>query len=74
MKVVTALLVLSSVLISFSHSNLMQVLMSAISNTGKDPSTLISAAASQLVGEGEEEIKDNVGISFILNIKYTEIR
>ena len=61
--------------LSSSECNLMQVLMSAISNTLKDqprlnPSTFMSAAASQLVGEEEEEIKNNVGIFFLLNIKF----
>ena len=43
--------------------------MSAVSKTlnGKqsiDPSTFMSEAASQLVGEEDEEIKNNVGICF----------
>ena len=73
MKVVGGVvLTLSSILISCSQSDLMQVLMSAISNTLNDqprldPSTLLSAAASQLVGEEEEEIKNNVGNYFLYN-------
>ena len=64
-----AVILLSSVLISSSHCNLVQVLMSAVSKTlnGKqsiDPSTFMSEAASQLVGEEDEEIKNNVGICF----------
>ena len=65
-------LTLSSILISCSQSDLMQVLMSAVSNTLNDqprldPSALLSAAASQLVGEEEEEIKNNVGNYFLYN-------
>ena len=51
--------------------------MSAVSKTlndkqRMDPAIFMSEAASQLVGEEEEEIKDNVRI-FFLYIKYTFI-
>ena len=70
MKVFAVLIILSSICISSSHCNLMQVLMSAVSKTlnnkqRRDPAIFMSEAASQLVGVEEEEIKDNVRICFL---------
>ena len=71
MKVFAVLIILSSILISSSHCNIMQVLMSAVSKTLNDkqrldPAIIMSQAASELE---EEEIKDNVRKLF-LYIKY----